>query len=246
VCLDDACPLKQDLQRFWAAGTNPKKPNIEIMRYHYSLKENETSNPVEFSELQRLASTGIIDDETPVIPEGGQSWTTYRAVRQSAPASAAAEAVVGGISRAHTALKNFSWGQMVFGLLLALMGTLTLPWMVISGAARELAQWGKQRVLPTSSSDLPVLTFYVVVMRNFTLVLWAVFFVIAATLQLFGLLSSLFDPFHRGGWSPAAAIGGAIALLVIGYTSVVVLAFLFEGLSVGVRIANDIKKIAQR
>ena len=214
------------------------------MRYHYSPKENETSAPVDLAELQRLATAGTIHDDTPVIPEGGTAWTTYGAVRQGATASAAAEVVAAGVSRAGAALKNFSWGEMLFGLLLAFMGWLTLPWTVIAGAAGELSLWGRQRVLPSSSSDLPVLTFYVIVMRNFTLLLWVALVIVAAFLQLAG--QTPFGGFRRGGWDPVIAIGGAIGLVINGYFLVLLIAFLFEALAVGVRIANDIKKIAQR
>lgn len=214
------------------------------MRYHYSLKANETIGPVEMSELGRLAAAGTINDDTPVIPDGGQSWTTYGAVRQGATAAAAADAVAAGVSRAGAALKSFSWGSMLMGLLLAFLGGLTLPWSVLAGAARELAVWGKQRLLPSSASDLPVLTFNVIVMRNFTLVLWTVVFLVASMLQLFGVWHVWSRYSYR--WDPAMAIAGAAGILIQGYFMIAAIAMVFEILAVSVRIANDIKKIAQR
>ena len=211
------------------------------MRYHYSLKANETIGPVEMAELSRLAAAGTINDSTPVIQEGSQAWTSYGAVRQGAAAAAAADAVAAGVSRAGAALKSFSWGSLLMGLLLAFLGGLTLPWTVLAGAARELAAWGKQRLLPSSASDLPVLTFYVVVMRNFVLVLSAVWTVVASVLQVFGVFSRFS---YR--WDAVECLGGAALILIAGYFSLALTALIFEIFAVGVRIANDIKKIAQR
>ncbi len=213
------------------------------MRYHYSLRRNENAGPVDLAELTRLAAAGVINDDTPVLPEGSQTWSTYGAVRQGVAASVAAEAVAAGVTRAGAALKGFSWGSMFFGMLLAILGWLTLPWTVLANAARELAEWGKQRLLPSSSSDLPVLTFYMIVMRNLTLVLWAIIAPFCSCLSLFGV-----GPFYRGyyGWNLGAAVGGFLGGLVFSYFMLLGIAVLFETLAVGVRMANDIKRIAQR
>lgn len=216
----------------------------EKMRYHYSPKANETAGPVDMAELNRLAAAGTINDSTPVIPEGSQTWTTYGAVRQGAATAAAADAVAASVSRAGAALKSFSWGSLLMGLLLAFLGSLTLPWSVLAGAARELAVWGRERLLPSSASDLPVLTFYVVVMRNFTLVLSAVGTVFMALLQLFGVFNAFAG--HSYHYNPVTAIAGAAGTLIGGYFALAAIALVFEIFAVGVRIANDIKKIAQR
>lgn len=56
------------------------------MRYHYTDPQNQPLGPVEYSELVRLAGEGAINDETSVIEEGAQQWTTWAAIK---PASAA-------------------------------------------------------------------------------------------------------------------------------------------------------------
>lgn len=55
------------------------------MKYHYTNVQNQPVGPVDFTELNRLAAQSIIDDQTAVIPEGGQTWTTWGAVKGEAP-----------------------------------------------------------------------------------------------------------------------------------------------------------------
>lgn len=221
------------------------------MKYHYTNAQNQPVGPVELAELAGLAAQGIINDQTAVIPEGGQTWTSYGAVRQGATANAAAEAVAAGMGRAATAFKEFSWGSLLFGLLLIFLGLLTLPWTVLTSAARELAGWGRDRALPLRESDAPVLTFYVVVMRNATLVLTAFFAVLFALINLFtGRLPVIggLMPFvgGDGGWNPIYAFGGFFMSLIWGYFALVGIAFIFESVALVVRIANDVKIIAKR
>lgn len=212
------------------------------MRYYYSPKANETAGPVEAAELNQLAATGAIDDSTPVIAEGQQIWTTYGAIRHGESTRAAADAVAAGVNRAAASLRQFSWGSFFFGILLSLLGWFTLPWAVFVSACRELATWGRDRTLPTGTSDMPIMTFLAIVVRNIVIVVVALTNTVLSVLVLFGN-----GPLHKGyGWNATSAFGGFAFSLLAGYFSLIVVAFGFEVFAWGVRVANDLKKIAQR
>ena len=51
------------------------------MRYYYTDAANQPAGPAELDQLQALAAEGKINDFTSVIPEGGQTWTTYGALK---------------------------------------------------------------------------------------------------------------------------------------------------------------------
>jgi hypothetical protein len=217
------------------------------MKYYYASANNQTTGPVERSELDRLAREGVISAATAVIPEGSQTWTTYGQLQQDAAVSAAASAIAAGVSTATAALRTFSWGSFLFGLLLAVLNCLTLPARVLTGAARELAQWGRERTLPLATSDVPVLTYLVIVLRNVTLVVTFAVVTLLAVLALFGA-----GPLYRyggygyGGWNAWAAFGGFLGGMLAAYFGSLLIALWFELLSITVRIANDVKRIAQR
>ena len=70
------------------------------MRYYYTDAANQPAGPCELDQLHALAAEGKIDDLTSVIPEGGQTWTTYATLHGGAasPPPAAAPAAQGGAS----------------------------------------------------------------------------------------------------------------------------------------------------
>lgn len=55
------------------------------MRYYYTDASNQPVGPCELPQLHVLASEGKINDLTSVIEEGGQTWTTYSALKGGAP-----------------------------------------------------------------------------------------------------------------------------------------------------------------
>jgi len=55
------------------------------MRYYYTDSSNQPAGPCELDQLQALAAEGKINDQTSVIPEGGQTWITYGALKGGAP-----------------------------------------------------------------------------------------------------------------------------------------------------------------
>lgn len=215
------------------------------MKYHYTNAQNQPVGPVEFSELGRLAAEGIINDQTAIIPDGGQTWTNYGAVRQGASANAAAEAIAAGMGRASTAIRQFSWGNLIIGLLATFISFLTLPWTVITSAASELAGWGRDRALPLKASDAPVLTFLVVVLRNTVLVVGAFLIVVFACLSLAGQ-GPFYMSYYDSTWQAKPALGGFFGGLLVGYFALAGIALSFELTALIVRIANDVKTIAKR
>lgn len=55
------------------------------MRYHYTDSANQTAGPCELVQLMALEAEGKIDNLTSVIPEGGQTWITWGAVKGVMP-----------------------------------------------------------------------------------------------------------------------------------------------------------------
>jgi len=47
------------------------------MRYYYTDAANQPAGPCDLDQLKALAAQGKINDHTSVIPEGGQTWSTY-------------------------------------------------------------------------------------------------------------------------------------------------------------------------
>jgi hypothetical protein len=221
--------------------------SFPAMKYYYTNSANQPVGPVDRSELDRLADQGTIHAQTSVLPEGGQTWSTYAQLQQGAGGEVAA-ALATQVSSAAQAIRQFSWSGLAFGMLLSLVSWLTLPATVLSSAARELADWGRQKTLPTAASDLPVLTFLVIVLRNLTLVLFFTILVICSVLCLFGA-----GPLCKGrmlygdsSWNAFFAFGGFVCGMLSAYFGQLVIAFWFELLSIGVRIANDVKGLAHR
>jgi hypothetical protein len=66
------------------------------MRYYYTDAANQPAGPCDLSQLKALAAEGKINDLTSVIPEGGQTWTTYGAVKATATPSASSSSGASG------------------------------------------------------------------------------------------------------------------------------------------------------
>jgi hypothetical protein len=76
------------VQGFTRGGDFPSQFNPgTTMRYYYTDAANQPVGPCDLAQLQALAAEGKITDATSVIPEGGQVWSTYGAVKSGgAPA----------------------------------------------------------------------------------------------------------------------------------------------------------------
>jgi hypothetical protein len=213
------------------------------MKYYYSSPSGQVIGPIEFNELAQLAGAGSIHEHTAVIAEGAQTWSTFAQVRESAAPARAAAPASRGVNRVADVIKAFSWGQFLFGLLLVFLSGFTLPWAILRHCGRDLASWGTSRALPSSESDLPALTHLLIVVRPFTHVIFTATMAVIAILALFGR-----GPGYLGyyGYHLSHAISGCVGALLVGYFGNWVIAFVYDLFSAIVRIANDVKRLAQR
>jgi len=124
-----------------------------------------------------------------------------------------------------------------YGALLVFFAFWTTPWVVLKRSLQNLAEWGQARSLPSSQSELPVLTYLTITGRQFAHLLWLVVCVVAAIWQLFGGGQSY-------GYNFGAAFLGFVAGLAAGYFGQYLVGFWCESLSIAIRIANDIQKLA--
>jgi hypothetical protein len=230
------------------------------MKYYYTNAQNQPTGPVELEELQRLADQGVIDDQTHVTPEGGKTWIKYGQVRRPVTFVNVPSAALGG-SPTDEDVDPPSLVNMVFGLVLSVVGNLALPWKIFAGATRELAAWGNARALPPRSSEMPVLTFSIAVLRYSTAVVFGSVFAIWAILSLFGtgplyhsagllvITRPGFAPAVIAGpaaWKAGPAFGGFLFGLLFGYFGQLVIAFWYEILWGSVQVANDVRRIASK
>lgn len=210
------------------------------MNYYYANSEKKPTGPVSFADLQKLAASGVITASTPVIREGAPSWSTWGEVASTdAPTSTLsrvpapepdATAIVA--DKVMSSVKSMPIGDILIGILLILISFFTTPFTVLLRACKNLAEWGESRHLPTSESEIPVLTYFTIVGRPLAHVMWLVIFVIAGIVM----------PFIAGVMS--------IALLpacwLVAYFGQLLVGLFCESGSVLVRMANDVNKIAKR
>lgn len=223
------------------------------MKYYYTNSANQPVGPVDIDELARLEQAGTISENCNVIAEGSTKWIPYRELKGGAATAKVADALAKGVGRATEAACSFSWGSMLFGMLLVIISGLTLPWTILANAARELAQWGKDRLVPSSTSDLPALTQVLIVARPFTHVVFTTVMVFIAVLTLFGTgpvygaVRGL-QQFEYGyeGYSLTRALSSTATLLFAAYFGNWVIAFVYELSGLLVRIANEVRRISAR
>jgi hypothetical protein len=220
------------------------------MKYYYANAENKPTGPVDLAELGRLAASGVINNNTAVIADGSQTWTTYGAVKDTSGTAAVADAVAATASQAVRAARQYSWGAFFYALLLIVIEWFCLPWTVLRRSGIELAEWGTQRALPTASSDQPVLTYMCVAFKPFVHVAFTTIAVIQAIRALFGagFLYHTYAGYTYGfdDYKFGAAAAACVGALFAAYFGNLVIAFLFEIWGLLIRVANDVKRIAGR
>lgn len=225
------------------------------MKYYYANAQNQPTGPLDLDGLAALSRAGTITDQTNVIAEGSQTWTSYGLVRTGATSAAIADALAAKVSRATEAARSFSWGEMLFGMLLVVISNLVLPWTLLKHAADELTQWGKERLVPSATSDLPALTQTLVVARPMAHVVFTVIMVIFAVLALFGtglmyhLPLTVEDALGRqyeAQYSFGHALGTSVVALLFAYFGNLFIGLIYEAGGLLVRIANDIRRLASR
>lgn len=196
------------------------------MNYYYANSRNEPIGPVSIDSLRALADRREINAQTPVVPEGGSEWKTYGEIAGVAaqPRTPQATSPISG--------GGFNWVDFLVGLVLACLSGFVLPWVVVRSAAKELSGWGKNRSLPSSESDLPVLTNVAVITRAYCIIL-----IIPA-----GIIGGVIAAFLCEGAQIPALAALAIGLLVA-YIGPVIVSFFFESMGLLVRIANETKNL---
>lgn len=239
------------------------------MKYYYANAQNQPTGPLDLAALASLMRAGAITDQTSVIAEGAQTWTTYGMVRNGATSAAIAHAVTSQLTRAGDLARAFSWGKMLYGALLVVISNLVLPWTLLKHAANELAQWGKDRMVPSATSDLPALSQTFIVARPLAHVAFSAIMIIVAVLALCGagpayysylpsatadekLLSLFFGEAARQSYAYARhyefgrAVAGCASALAIAYFGNLLIGLFYEACGLLVRVANDIRRMAAR
>lgn len=107
------------------------------------------------------------------------------------------------------------------GLLLVALQVFTLPYRIILSSIASLADWGRKGRLPSTESDFPVLTFVIVDLKPFVIILTVVFAVLAA-IPTFG------------------------TSLIFGYLMLPVISYSFEIVALFISGVNSLKKIERK
>ncbi len=189
--------------------------------YHYSDSNNKPVGPVTLEQLRQLARDGVINNQTNVIVEGTSNWIRY------------GDVAAGQQSRsADDAPGEFSWGASFFGLFLVVGQFFKLPYTLIKQAVTTLSAWGKSKVLPTAQSDVPVLTFVAVVTRPAVHVIFCIVALVVVSIGAFNT------------YGAGAKVGSFVLGVIAIYFANSVIGLYFDGVSLLVNLANNVKKIA--
>jgi hypothetical protein len=136
-----------------------------MSKYYYAGPDKNPLGPYSAEEMRKLADEGKISDDTFVINEGDQNWVRFADWKAAQGTAEAAENIARKAQQMKTAISKFEFGYSIFGLLLVVVEYIVLPWRLISRSGATLVNWGHSRMLPSTQSNLPVLTFYTVVLR---------------------------------------------------------------------------------
>jgi hypothetical protein len=203
--------------------------------YHYADENQKTFGPVSLDELRKLAQEGIITADTYVISEGQTTWIRYGDLITTAGEAAVAEAIASRMQQMGKVLSKFRWGDLFFGLLLVLINVLTLPFHLLKRSAMSLANWGENRTLPTAQSDLPVLTFLIVVLRP-------VFHLLFTVLGVLGCLGYVLTSQQPPGEKVVILLLVPVGIYLFNFA----IGFFFDCISVFIVMANSLKNIERK
>lgn len=194
------------------------------MNYYYLDSNDKPVGPKTIQELAQLASNGTIHEQTKIVAEGDSEWLEYWRVRQ-----ATAPTIKPNESRTRFSAFNFTRG-----IVRVILKWFTLPAQVLGDSARQLSKWGETGRLPTEDSDVPVLTFGNVIMKP--VIHWLVF--------VSFLCPAIIYPFLPGLFFQQFLV--ALSIVMAGYMIQPFISLFFELGSLGVHIANDIKRMSHR
>ena len=213
--------------------------------YYYSDANNQPIGPYPLSELRNLARSGVITGATLVIEHGSSTWRTWSDIEAEQRPAEIAQAVVSQARQiqghVQASLAEVEWGSALYGLFLVILQFLILPYTVIRKSLVDLTTWGKENRLPSSVSDLPILTFLAVVLRPPVIVLYLVF----GTLGLLYVVIRGTDQ-YGSQTDIGTRIGIFIGGLIIIYFNSCVIALVFDLISVAIGMANNLRKIAEK
>ena len=219
-------------------------------KYYYGGPDKKPVGPFTAEELRKLADEGKITDGTFVISEGQTNWVRYADWKAAQGTAEAAEAITRKAQQMKTAISKFEFGAAIFGLLLVSVEIVVLPWRLIRRAAVALADWGRSRILPTAQSDLPVATFFVVVLRPAVHILPTVIGglgVVGYSLHLiWGGISDWAESTGAAHGSVSGGIGTLLGGLALVYFSNILIGLCFDCISIGIVMANSLRNIERK
>ena len=216
--------------------------------YYYADDQNNPVGPLPLQAMQDLANKGIIRANTKVIEHGGAAWTTWEKIRPTGftPPPPIGIDPMEKVRQAHTAWTGRVQSEtgigvfsVLYGIFLVLLELLILPYRVLKRAIRDLDSWGKAGVLPIGETDLPILTYQVVVVRALVHVLITLFCLCAS---VYSLLSPMLNRYT----SALESVGGAVAWIFGAYFLNLVVAAFYEIFGIGIRLVNYVKKVADK
>ena len=218
--------------------------------YYYADANSQSIGPYPLSELKSLASTGVITASTPVIEHGSSAWSTFSAVSAEHQPSEIAEAVVHQARKiqgqVQASLAEIAWGAAFFGLLLVILHLLILPYSILNKCLKDLSAWGQASRLPSGMSDHSALAFTLVVLRSPAIVILTL---VNIGFVIYFLSTGRPTPFDNSGYGTfdfSTRVSPAILRLVITYFEIIPIAFVFDLLALGMSIANNVKKMAEK
>ena len=216
-----------------------------MSKYLYADANQKPVGPVSLEALDHLCKESLISERTLIIEEGGSSWVAYGDLLKKRRNEQRASAVVDQVEKVGKVVRSLPWVDFFVGFVLIIIQVLTLPWVLIKGAAALVVEWGAKRELPTSQSEVPVLTFLTVVLRPLW-VLLAVFFGVIIC------ISSLFmDRTYYWFWGSVSRTPvDRIAEFIVGiggvYFGVILISFCFDLASLFIGMANSLKEMSRK
>jgi hypothetical protein len=221
--------------------------------YYYADQNNQTAGPVSLADLREMARRGQLAAATPVITHGSSTWSNLGAVVNepaAQPGAEIAEAVVHHARRfqgqVQASFSEVSWGAAVYGLLLVLIQLLIEPFLIFRKGLVELTAWGQASRLPSASSDYPLPTFIIVVLRGPAII---VITLVSLGLITFFLCTGQIVPFDDTTIVAPEfkdRIAQTIWRLVITYFEIVIIGFLFDLALLALDTTQNVKKIAEK
>jgi len=205
---------------------------------YYAGPDKKPLGPYSAEEMRKLANEGRISDDTFVISEGQTNWVRFADWKAAYETSEAAEAIARNAQKMRTAIAKLDWGAFIFGLLLVLVEICVLPWRLLSRAAMTLADWGRKRMLPSTQSDLPVATFFTVILRPAVYILNTI---------IGGFVVCVMSCTIMRDWDSVAK---GLEMLGVGFIGLyfqnIIIGAIFDFISLPIVIANSLRNIERK